>query len=345
MNPPKFPKIDIAKLLSCKVLCPEHAKLNGYIESICSFPSCEFSKMLCSYCKEKNPEHLKEHCNYMKKPEDLRKTLENENDEFDKIVNNSLINANENLSKNLEISLEKEREKLNKFFEEFKEKFIKEIENVKIEIYSQIMKKYYNEIREEFHDFYGEKFEKFNENILSNFLHFYQVSQKDEKITAKEFENIVNLIFNSRIIAIQLSNLKEEKFKSILQNIPKFDVLTIEEFNKKIDNIFINSFRNLYYPMIPAISPGKTQQISLKSMPLLKKGCTFEEKVNTYEENEELVIKNTEDEFSTKVFFFFIREIISFFKISIDNLAEATKTLLSKGIPNEDLEISISLPV
>ena len=303
MNPPKFPKLDIAKLLSCKVLCPEHAQQSGYIESICSFPSCEFSKMLCSFCKEKNPAHLKEHANYFKKPEDLQKTLENENDEFDKIVNNSIIIANENLDKSLEISLEKEREKLNKFFEEFKEKFNKEIENVKIEIYSQIVKKYYKEIREEFHEFYAEKFEKFNENILSNFLHFYRVSQQNEKITSKEFENIVNLIFNSRIIAIQLSNLKEEKVKSILQNIPKFDALNIEEFNKKISNILTNSFKNLYYPMSQAISPAKTQQIPLRFMPLLKKGCTFEEKANTYDEDEEIVIKNTEEEFSAKVFY------------------------------------------
>ena len=32
-------------------------------------------------------------------------------------------------------------------------------------------------------------------------------------------------------------------------------------------------------------------------------------------------------------------------KVSVDNLAETTKTLLNKALPNEDLEVAISLPM
>lgn len=305
MNCTTFPKLDISKLLSCKILCEEHAQTNGYIESICSFPSCEWKKMLCSHCKEKNPEHAKHHLNFFKKPNDLQKTLENENDEFHKIVNDSLINATDQLYSNLEKSLENEKEKLNNFFNDFSQKFLVEIENLKIEIFSQTIKNYYSEIKNDFADFYSEKFQKFHENILTRFLNFHKISQTNEKMASHDFENAVNLIFNSRIVAIQLNNLKEEKLKSIFQNIPKLENLNIDDYIKKISNTFITAFKNLYYPTSPAISPVKTMQPPGRSFQVLRKGITFEEKISTYEqENEEFALKlnnSNEEELSNKV--------------------------------------------
>lgn len=301
MNCTTFPKLDITKLLSCKILCQEHSSLNGYVETICSFPSCESKKMLCSHCKEKNPGHVAQHNGFFKKPNDIQKTLENENDEFYKIVNGSIINANDTLFKNLEKSLEKDKEKLNDFFNEFKEKFLVEIENLKIDIFAQIIIKYYEEIKEEFQDFYSEKFQKFNENILMKFLNFHKISQNQEKITSNDFENVVNMIFNSRIVAIQLNNLKEEKVKSISQNIPKLENLNMEDYIKKFSSLFTGAFKNIYYPTNPVVSPVKTQIQRFQ----FRKGSTFEEKSNAFEqENEELGLKlnnNNEDELTNKV--------------------------------------------
>lgn len=306
-----FPKLDISKLLSCKILCTEHAKLDGYIDHICSFPGCEFSKMVCPICKETDPEHYKQHMAYMKRPEDLKNTLMNENDEFHHIVNDSIITANEVLIAQLDNSLEKEKEKLDNFFKEISQKFINEVENMKVEIYTQIVKKYYSEIKEDFQDFYSEKYQKFHGNILVHFLNYHKISQNNEKISSKEFENMVNLIFNSRIVAIQLKNLKDEKVKSILQNLPKIENFNIDDFLKKITNIFTNSYKSLYYPISPSMSPIKTSPISLNPFNSIKRGCTFEEKTRNFDSDEEefgLMINKTPEELSNKVkkYFFLV---------------------------------------
>ena len=306
MNSNKFPKLDISKALSMKVQCSEH---EGFIESICSFPSCEFQKMLCPQCKLKNPEHLKQHQNYFKKPEDMKKTLQNENDEFHKIVNDSIIIASDSLDKNLESLLEKELERLNKFFNDFSQKIVIELENVKTEIYSQLIKKYFTEVKDDFHDYFSERFHKFNENTLIHFLHFYKLSENNGKISSKDFENMVNLVFNSRIVAIQLNNLKDEKVKSIMQNIPKLENLNSEDFLKKISAILMNSFKNMYYPGSALISPTKQTQNAFIGRIPLKKGCTFEEKANTFEKEEEeeyglKLSKMNEEEINNKVVFF-----------------------------------------
>jgi len=299
-----FPKLDISQLLSCKIQCSKHSQ--GFIESICSFPSCENSKMLCSFCKEQSPDHAKTHSIYFKRPEDLKKTLQNENDEFHKLVSESIINAGDLLKQSLDSLLMKEAEKLDKFFEDLNSRIKAELENIRIEVFSMIMKKFFNEINEDFSDFYSQKYAQFHENILSPFIHYDKIAKNKETLTSKQFETMVSEVFNARIVAIQFNNLKDEKVKSLLQNIPRLEnSLNNEDFIKKINNIFMNSFRNLYYPLSTAPSPVKNPQISINFTgrnAILKKGSTFEVRNEEEEEFGGLKLtKNNDEEISNKV--------------------------------------------
>lgn len=142
-------------------------------------------------------------------------------------------------------------------------------------------------------------------------------------LSANQFEGMVNQIFNARIVAIQFNNLKEEKVKSLLQNIPRLEnSLNIEDFTKKINSLFMNSFRNLYYPANPAMSPVKGSPMSFTSggrNALLKKGSTFEARNEEEFECEGLKLSKVEEELSNKVLV--KKRKNGFFKVSVKDLS------------------------
>ena len=179
-NSSSFPKLDISQLLSCKVICPKHPQ--GVVESICSSPSCEKSKMICGICKAQDPEHTKSHSNYFKRPEDLQKTLQNENDEFHKLVSESIISASSNLKENLDSLMTKEVERLDKFFEELNRRLKEEMENIKTEVFSMVMKKFFAETLEDFDEFYSSKFATFTQQIINPFLQYSKIASNKAPI-------------------------------------------------------------------------------------------------------------------------------------------------------------------
>lgn len=179
-NSSSFPKLDISQLLSCKVVCPKHPQ--GVVESICSSPSCEKSKMICGICKAQDPEHTKSHSNYFKRPEDLQKTLQNENDEFHKLVSESIINASSNLKENLDALMTKEVERLDRFFEELNRRLKEEMENIRTEVFSMVIKKFFGEALEDFDDFYAAKFATFTQQIINPFLQYSKIASKKEPL-------------------------------------------------------------------------------------------------------------------------------------------------------------------
>lgn len=291
-----FPKLDISQFLSTQIQCNVHQ--NGAVDAICSFPSCEGPKMLCPECRLKSPDHVTAHKGYFKRPDDLKKTLINENDEFHKLVVESILIAADSLKSNVDGIMKTECEKLLKLFEELLNRLKTELENVRIEIVSQIIKKYFSELLSEFEDFYSPKFAKFNESILTPFLNYDRIARNKTPMTSRQFESAVNEIFNARIVAIQFNNLKDEKVKSLLQNIPKLDPPSfLDETLKKINTLLMGSFKALYFPSLslspsPSKSPLSHGFFNQRGPPLgaLKRGSTFdmrEEKEDVEEEVEE----------------------------------------------------------
>lgn len=190
-----FPKLDISQLLSCKVLCPKHPQ--GVVESICSSPSCEKSKMICGICKAQDPDHTKSHMNYFKRPEDLQKTLQNENDEFHKLVSESIISASSNLKESLDSLMTKEVERLDRFFEELNRRLKEELENIRTEVFSMVIKKFFGEVSEDFDEFYSSKFATFNQQIIQPFLQYSKIASHKEPL------RFLNFFFSEKILVFR----------------------------------------------------------------------------------------------------------------------------------------------
>lgn len=287
-----FHPTNFQKLLSSQVICKEHFAQNSKIENICAFPSCHFKKLLCKICKDNDPEHIKQHGKYFKQPTDFAKPLQNENDEFCKIVNESLLTSLQGFE-TLSISFcKKDEEILNNIFSDMEKKIVTFLQKLRTQILSKIIQKHYHDANNDFKEFFEEKFKNFEERILNPI----SILQKTTDFPSNEFESMVEQIHNSRLVAIQLHNLKEEKIKSLTNHSPYLEKVTSDDIMLKLNKSLESYFKKIF--------EGESNPKTQACKPKLRKNLTFDEGSSVEEQGFCLSggFKEEEDICSNKVF-------------------------------------------
>lgn len=281
---------DFQKLLSSQVICKDHFAQKSKIENICAFPSCHFKKLLCKICLHDDPEHIRQHGKLFKQPTDFAKFLQNENDEFCKIVNESLLNSVQSFEALSNSFCKKDEEILNSIFSDIEKKIIAFLQKLRAQILSKIIQKHYYQTNNDFQEFYNEKFKVFEERILNPI----SLLQKTTDFPSNEFEAMVEQVPNSRLVAIQLNNIKEEKIKSLINHSPFLENVSSDDIMLKLNKSLENYFQKIF--------EGDPNHKTEPCKPKLRQNLTFDEGSPTKEEGFHLSEGFKEDICSNKVF-------------------------------------------